>query len=414
MSGLAGLDIKTINVITNQPGLRDVTITQLRNFLQGRVTTVADEGEFTMALKKIIQDLEGQTSLPEGQATGEILGALEGGGVVGLAGGAIIAFKGLEIAQELSELAFGNAAENLARNRLRDQLSDETARNITHGDMGRPSRNTQDLIDQQVEQERTQRGKARGEEPSDRKFSEADPLLPFRQSRETVTDVFPSSSSDVPETIINVEPEGIEDTPSKKAQAVAAAVGGLVGVGAIIEGLAGGKNIPPTIDLLPVDPNSAGRRPKVPPQANPADETTTSDHGSAKMGLLRAQFLQTGTDYIDSIFQTPQTVQNSEWTEFDFVTYDRQNLIQTSNLRNEAIRFKNPLFSPDYVPPLEAPSQQAVRLSYIPMRREIQLTQPFVNKFDGADMGRRSQFTSPVNRSAFDSGFERLKIYNPI
>ncbi len=84
------------------------------------------------------------------------------------------------------------------------------------------------------------------------------------------------------------------------------------------------------------------------------------------------------------------------------------------NSYGDALRFKSPMFSPKIQPKLEPPSRNDISLKYITMREEVQLFQPFMNKFDGADMGRNMDLTDPYNRSVFDSNFENLSLYNPI
>ena len=144
------------------------------------------------------------------------------------------------------------------------------------------------------------------------------------------------------------------------------------------------------------------------------DKILEPGDGTIGLGELRAQFNMVGTDYFDSLYATPMAVQNSEWTDFDYVGLDKQNFIEISNLMGDKIRFAEPLFRPVYVEPQKPPSKEAVILSRIPMRREIQLTQPFVPKFDRADMGMPMEFTSPYNMSVFDTGFGDLRLYNPV
>jgi hypothetical protein len=193
MSGLAGLSLKFINAITeNVPYVSDITRAELRNFLQGRVTTVTKFEEFSDALSRIIPDLEGGVG-GSGEATGEILGALEGGAIVSVAGG-VIAFRGLEMANELGYLELGTPAEERARNRLRDQIQRDVDRGVIYGSMGSPSRDIQDLIRQAAEQERFAKSK-RGEISANRDYDLIDPVRE-RGIRHPVIDIFEDDGGD--------------------------------------------------------------------------------------------------------------------------------------------------------------------------------------------------------------------------
>jgi hypothetical protein len=65
-----------------------------------------------------------------------------------------------------------------------------------------------------------------------------------------------------------------------------------------------------------------------------------------------------GTNYFDQQFAlTPLDVQNSEWTEFDFVSLDRQNNIIKDNMLGDVIRFREPMFLPRYQAPVKPPSK---------------------------------------------------------
>jgi hypothetical protein len=82
------------------------------------------------------------------------------------------------------------------------------------------------------------------------------------------------------------------------------------------------------------------------------------------------------------------------------------------NLRNRDIRFQEPLFKPTYVKPLAPPSKIAVKVMQYPMKRELQLHQTFVDKFDKADMGGEMEFTDTYNHSMIQSNFLNLELYN--
>lgn len=397
MSGIAGLSLPIINAITGNLPISNVTRAELRNFLQGRITTVTKEEEFTQALRGLTQDIEVGSVLPEGTATGEILGALEGGALVGIGAGVIVG-KGLEIASELYDLARNTRDEQIARNRLRDQIQQDLSRGIIHGGMGNPSREVSDLIRQQLEQSRFEEEQTTSE--SEREFKFGDPI---RQRKKPVTDSgFEDQPLKAEDPFEDVPLDDPDDDPQQKAR----------------------RPRPPiSIDPIPIlpgkkrtseDPLRAGRRPFVPPET--PEPPAGQPRPSVTPGDLRADFKMLGTDYFNSLYVTPMAVQNSEWVEFDYVdpTEHGQNLLQMSNILGDAIRFSEPLFRPVYQPPLKPPTSKAVTLSFIPMRREIQLTQPFVDKFDKADMGKPMQFTETYSRSAFDFNFERLRLYNPV
>ena len=130
---------------------------------------------------------------------------------------------------------------------------------------------------------------------------------------------------------------------------------------------------------------------------------------------MRPSFKQVGTDFFDRMYDIPLNIQNSEWTEYNFVQMvDKQNNIELDNVFSGKIRFQQPLYYPKIQKPLAPPSRESIFLSRIPMQNGIQLTQSFINKFDGADMGRQIDMTLTYNHSVFDSNFKNLRIYNPI
>ena len=81
---------------------------------------------------------------------------------------------------------------------------------------------------------------------------------------------------------------------------------------------------------------------------------------------------------------------------------------------SDKIRFSKPFFMPKFIPKKEPPSNKIIYLKRIPMTKQYQLSQPFKNKFDSADMGRKMELTETYNHSVFDTNFKNLKIYNPI
>jgi len=411
-SGLGGLSNVIINAITSNLPISDATRAELRNFLSGRVTTVTDTEEFSGSLKTLTQDMEaGGLGAEQGSITGEILGALEGGGVVGLAGGLIV-YKGAEIISELSTLITGSRPETNARNQSRDATRQISNRGVIHGPLGAAARSVSELNDQI---KRAKRAEAkRGIVPEERKFGLRDPPTTRQRKRpisdepgdgglQETKDGFTDIPLDDPE---EKDPE--EKDPQSKERRPRD------------EG--GGESFPPTIVPKPARIPHLLRKPF---KTNaPTDETVEErdNPGSNEKeppvgaGVLRADFKMLGTEFFDKQFaMTPLQTENSEWAEYDFVPIlDRKNLIEIDNLLGLKIRMTEPLFLPKFQSRLAPPSIESVMLKRIPMRREIQITQPFKNKFDPADMGRKVEFTDPYNRSVFDSNFKNLKLYNPI
>ena len=446
---LAGLNETYINALLRGLDIRDSTRAELRNFLLGRITTVSDEGEFTEVLKSITQDIEVGGSLPSGQATGEILGALEGGAVVsvGIAGG-IAVVRGIEIANELQGIRKNNREEQEAMDRLRDIITIEKQRGVTHGAQGTPSRSVRDLIRQDIEAR--DRSARKGEDvPEDREFKEDDPAI--RQRDRPVTDDGSKDDDkdddkDETEPLIRKKPSGKGLTPKQAIGTIG--VGAFVGgTGAIVKGLLGGDQVPPTITPTKIEkPKSESknrgrkhvifgdRQPDDHPDDNQRDDNQPDDNQDIpnverkpettlqrthsdiqEMPLLRPEFKMLGTQYIDELLNVPLSVENNEWVEYNYVNdFDRQNNIEIDNILSNNIRYQKPLFIPKLQKPLRPPSKRSVSLKRIPMKREIQLFQSFEPKFDMADMGRPIEFTTTYNHSVLDSNFMNLRLYNPV
>ena len=425
------LSNEIINAMTEHLTISDYTRAELRNFLNGRITTVTDETEFTNSLKSLTQDIEAGSGLAEGEATGSIIGAIEGGALITVEGG-IIGAKGAEIVSSLLEIYNSTSDGEESRKVLRDQLEQEYNRGIYHGAEGTPSRDTQGLIEQAGRQQERARQRGNIFDESERKFGNDDPVLRQRGGRQRpVEDVF-------------------EDVPLTEGTSTADPV--LPNARHRGNPPRGNRNPrPPILPLLPLLPFTlipavAGRRPDLrEPNPESGDNTTntgdnTTDIGDNTesgnnpvkppeertnpgnnipddplgVGTLRADFVMLGTAYFDEIFNTPLSTQNSEWAEYNYVGNDNQNGIEMDNIFGDAVRFKSPMFLPKFQPKLAPPSKHAVSLKYIPMREELQLYQPFMNKFDGADMGRKMNLTDPFNRSVLDSNFENLELYNPV
>jgi hypothetical protein len=447
------LDLLTSDIIrsiTLNLGIADYTRAELRNFLNGRITTVTDENEFSNALKSLTQDLEAGGGLAEGEATGSILGAIEGGALVSLEGGVITA-KGAEIVSSILEIYNSTREGEEARNNLRNQIEQDLTRGVYHGAEGTPSRFARGLIEQAARQQERARQKAGDFDESERKFGNNDPNIRQRGNRtRPVEDDFGEtegkSTADPPNPRTggntNPRPPILPLLPLLPFTLIPIVTGGRtegikkpVGSDNITRddpdpltrgtrgSEPGGRNDP--------DPLTRGTRGNEPGSRNNPDPLTRGVRGSEPggkkgtttedidkpvgSGKLRADFEMLGTSYFNNIFNTPLSLQNSEWSEYDFVdSIDKQNNIQMGNFYGDALRFNSPMFSPKFQPKLEPPSRTAISLKYIPMREEVQLFQPFMNKFDGADMGRNMDLTDPYNRSVFDSNFENLSLYNPI
>lgn len=155
-----------------------------------------------------------------------------------------------------------------------------------------------------------------------------------------------------------------------------------------------------------------------PTPIQPTEKKKTTQNNTQPVGrpLLRPEFNMGGTEFIDKLFENnPIQDENEEWAEYNFVPpLDRHNLIEVENAINQKIRFMNPMFFPKFEKPQKPPSKSLVFLKRVPMKNEIQINQRFVDKFDGADMGRPIQLTDVYNRSVFDINFLSLKLFNPI
>ena len=418
MSGLAGLSPEIINAITRNLLISDFTRAELRNFLNGNITTVTDEAEFTNSLKGITQDIEAATTEDTGFATGEILGALEGGGAVAIIGGVFV-IRGLEIASELHDLSTNTQVETIARNRLRDQIQQSMERGLIHGAMGRPSRDINDLIRQQAEAEGFANRKDGSEEK--RPITEDDSQI---RQRPTST-----GAEDKP-LIDNEDDKKNTDSTGKTLPFIPRS--------ARAESINRGNRRPLE------DINRAGRRPLRPldpnqdntptptseivPSPTPTSEIVPLPKGPNPGGgnqqpyptksdaWLRPSFDQIGTDYFSKEFsKTPLDIENSEWAEFNYVAeLDLKNKIQVDNHQNLKVRFSEPLFMPKYRQPLAQPSYASVIAKRIPMHRVLQITQSFENKFEDAEMGKNIVLYETYDKTGFDKNFSNLKVYNPL
>jgi hypothetical protein len=419
------LSERIINSITENLDIQDYTRAELRNFLNGRITTVTDETEFGNSLKSLTQDIEAGGGLAEGEATGSIIGAIEGGALITLEGG-IIGAKGAEIVSSLLDIYNATSEGEESRKILRDQLEQANNRGVYHGAEGTPSRNAQGLIEQAARQEERARQKGNIFDESERKFSNDDPPLRQRQPIEDDFKDVPLTATEAVSTADPVLPNPQRGRPPRGRPARPPILPILPLLPFTLIPTVGGRRPDLKVPNLKVPDTDTGT-PRTPPETTPPDTGTPrtppertnpgnnmGDRGVAGGGKLRADFLMLGTSYFNEMYNTPLSLENSEWAEYDYVDIDRQNKIEMDNFLGDAIRFKSPMFLPKFQPKLAPPSKLAVELKYVPMRPEIQLYQPFMDKFDGADMGRNMNFTDPFNRSVFDSNFKNLELYNPI
>lgn len=135
--------------------------------------------------------------------------------------------------------------------------------------------------------------------------------------------------------------------------------------------------------------------------------------GAIGRPLLRPDFYMLGTDYFDRQFAlTPLDVQNSEWAEFDFVKIDRQNNIVKDNMFGNSVRFREPMFLPNYQAPVAAPSKQAVIMGRDSMMNAIQITQQFAPKFSGA-VSVYDNLSQTYNRDAFSRSWQDVALFHP-
>ena len=436
MSSIAGLDDKYIDALTKNLDVSEETRAELINFLKGRVTTVTNEEEFSSSLKTLTKDIEAGTNAEKGSVVGEVVGALEGGAVVGLAGGLIVA-KGLEILQEMSQLGdllFGTRAENEARQKAKDRATIDRGRGLIHGAMGRGAETVQDLLKQAKEaKDRSDRKKniVPTEAGKPRDFNLQNPTMRYRGRGKPVTDdpgdggerkeqkggeKEEKKGRDIemgdmgnldPYSDVELDPEdvGVDDPQYKKRRPRDDPPEGFPPVP---------PPIPPFIPILArkrKKESTKGPTDQEPPyteRTNPGgNETSVTSYGD-----LRPEFKMLGAEYFK---KNDLKLINSEWVDFDFVEkIDIQNNIEIENSISDKIRFSEPLFLPEFQAPLEPPTLRTIYLKRIPMKKEIQITQRFEDKFDTADMGREMNLTETYNHSVFDYNFKNLKLYNPV
>lgn len=435
---LFGYGIENITfLISALDGIDAVTRTELSNFLMGRQTTVSNEAQFTDGLREITKDAEAANEvggIELGAATGEVFGALEAGAAVGLAGG-VIAARGLQIIEGLRDLATGSDAEERARLERAD-FAFEINTGVIHGAQGTPSRHASDLIDQ-FARAQAQAGKKAGIVPDERKFVSADPVI----SRPIVDDGSGDVANPAPDVVDAGQPNladealanaadvarAAADRAAARAEALqaardAAARVGNAGAVAAAAAAAAAIEAARTRFNPNAEDNQSPSNPDLPepPPAGIVPRPATqgpegkSDIDTAKgVGELRAQFKQTGTQFIRKLMNTPMDVQNDEWAEFNYVGVDQSNGIEISNILNDMIRFSEPLFSPPPPPPNSPISSAVPKVMQMPMIREVQLRQPFMDKFDGALTGPINM-TDTYNHSVIPSNFNNLALYNPI
>jgi len=231
-------------------------------------------------------------------------------------------------------------------------------RGLIHGGMGRATKEFSDLVNQQMEQAEFARKKAGGQREGEAKFTEDEPPLRQRRPprRPPVSDEF--EDIELQPLRPQGEGKGEEEEEEEEKRPI------------------GRTNDPPPFivqhtlrkkvgDRPPERPGDQPR-PDDQPQPQPRPEDTIPqrrlNQGETARPDLRPEFEMLGTDFFDKLYGiAPLGVENSEWTEFDFVdVIDRRNYIQTDDVMGEKIRFSEPLFYPKYQAPLAPPSKLSV------------------------------------------------------
>ena len=439
MSIFGGLDRRVIEFITSNLAAEPATQNEIRNFLMGRVTTVSHPEEFGTALKQVTSEIaesSGNTGI-----VSQVMGAIDGGGLVEMGGAGIVIYKGLEIIRDLSTLLKGTSDEQSARNQSRENTERTARTGVVYPPIGPGTADPAalaDYINKYVEGRARSEAKS-GKVPKARTFRGGDPEGGFRNRGAPVSDdpVVIDIGDGGPQEDEPVR--GTEDKPknprTRKRQQYREPLEDIE-LGEPVGGRLPrdpenprDRDDPPEIyPPLPlfIRPFFAGRRPgihaddeeKPPPErTNPGDNTAndTNDYKTLSQGWLRPEFNMIGTDFFDKQFKIKSmNIQNEEWTEYNFVpVIDKKNAIEIDNLYNDMVRFREPLFYPKYQPPLPPPTKAAYMSTKTPMLKYNQLYDPFKDKFDGADMGKKVEFTYTYNRTPFDINFRKLKIYNP-
>ena len=129
--------------------------------------------------------------------------------------------------------------------------------------------------------------------------------------------------------------------------------------------------------------------------------------------LLRPDFFMLGTEYFDKLYNVPQQVQNSEWSQFDFVPkVDRQNNIELDNILGDGIRYGGQMYYPKYQAPVAPPSRKAILRTRDTLAPAIQLSQGYAPKFQGA-ISLYDNLSYTYDHDPFSRSWEDEILYHP-
>ena len=128
---------------------------------------------------------------------------------------------------------------------------------------------------------------------------------------------------------------------------------------------------------------------------------------------LRPEFNKMGIDVLNDQFAiTPLDFENREWSDFNYVSpVDTQNTLEVDNLFNEFLRFSGDLMKPKYMKPTPPPSKSSVNMTMSKFTDQYQLSQAFVDKFDGA-LTPYDGLSESFNRSVFADDWSNNVLYN--
>lgn len=129
--------------------------------------------------------------------------------------------------------------------------------------------------------------------------------------------------------------------------------------------------------------------------------------------LLRPEFNMVGIDFFNEKFaMTPIDVENNEWASFNFVSeFDRLNKIEIDNIISDDLIHYNLNILPKYVKPPEPPTLQTEILMRNKMTPQIQINQPFAEKFTPA-ISSHSNLSYILENRMIDNPFDRNILYN--
>ena len=211
-----------------------------------------------------------------------------------------------------------------------------------------------------------------------------------------------------------LQPENIPTFHRGVRPGLARGVAGAAAAGAITAG-AIASQIPKTIKVIPTRPEPPTTRPPTtrpdrptttispstsPPPTGTSQQPIKNDHHK----WLRPEFNMVGIDFFDQMYSR-KTIdeENTEWAEFNFVKkIDKSNYIQLENFKNNKIRYSEPMFSPQYQPPLPPPNKKSIVYSTIPMNNQINIKGANYRRTLPADFQINTRLSSVQNRTPFD------------